>query len=181
MADKIQSGVMKCLSLWQPWATLLVAGHKTVETRGWFTAHRGPLLIHAAKKWDNSLKKICEKEPFCSCLPAAGIHTLGLPDISLGCIIGCVTVVSCIETERVIVEPVRTPRRPVNLVRDPHRADAPDRLLIDSLEFDFGNYDKNRYAWLCTCPVKFAEPVPFRGRQQLFDVPREAVARALQE
>jgi hypothetical protein len=37
------------LSLKQPWATLLVYGHKTIEVRRWPTARRGYTLIHAAR------------------------------------------------------------------------------------------------------------------------------------
>src|SRR5437879_4072488 len=37
------------LSLKQPWATLLVHGHKTIEVRNWPTPRRGPILIHAAR------------------------------------------------------------------------------------------------------------------------------------
>lgn len=44
---------MKALTLIQPWATLIVSGHKRVETRSWRTRHRGPLLIHAGKKIDH--------------------------------------------------------------------------------------------------------------------------------
>lgn len=41
---------MRALSLWQPWASLIALGVKTIETRGWSTKYRGPLLIHAAKR-----------------------------------------------------------------------------------------------------------------------------------
>ncbi len=41
---------MKAISLWQPWASLMAMGLKKIETRHWATKHRGPLLIHAAKK-----------------------------------------------------------------------------------------------------------------------------------
>jgi hypothetical protein len=40
------------LSLKQPWATLLVHGHKSVEVRAWPTARRGRILIHAARVSD---------------------------------------------------------------------------------------------------------------------------------
>jgi len=40
---------MKALTLSQPWATLVALGVKTVETRSWSTAYRGPLLIHAGR------------------------------------------------------------------------------------------------------------------------------------
>jgi hypothetical protein len=40
---------MKCISLIQPWASLVLLGEKRYETRNWSTAYRGPLLIHASK------------------------------------------------------------------------------------------------------------------------------------
>lgn len=41
---------MKALTLWQPWASLIAIGAKTVETRSWSTPYRGPLAIHAAAR-----------------------------------------------------------------------------------------------------------------------------------
>lgn len=42
---------MKALTIWQPYASLLVAQkHKRFETRGWATNYRGPIAIHAAKR-----------------------------------------------------------------------------------------------------------------------------------
>lgn len=38
---------MKCLSVRQPWAHLILNGPKDVENRIWAPAYRGPLLIHA--------------------------------------------------------------------------------------------------------------------------------------
>jgi len=43
---------MRALSLWQPWASLIYDGRKTIETRHWEMLHRGPLAIHAAQKVD---------------------------------------------------------------------------------------------------------------------------------
>ena len=40
---------MLCLSMHQPWASLLVYGIKRVEGRGWNTDFRGRLWIHAGK------------------------------------------------------------------------------------------------------------------------------------
>ncbi len=41
---------MKALTLWQPWASLVALGVKTIETRSWSTKYRGPLAIHAGAK-----------------------------------------------------------------------------------------------------------------------------------
>ena len=43
---------MKALSIRQPWAWLIAAGHKLIENRTWRTAYRGPLLIHASTYFD---------------------------------------------------------------------------------------------------------------------------------
>lgn len=40
---------MKALSIRQPWAWLIVNGHKDVENRTWSTRFRGEFLIHASK------------------------------------------------------------------------------------------------------------------------------------
>ena len=41
---------MKCLSLNQPFADLIVDGKKTIELRRWKTKFRGTFLVHASKK-----------------------------------------------------------------------------------------------------------------------------------
>lgn len=48
---------MKCLTVLQPWASLIFFpnhpwGVKSTENRCWFTRYRGPLLIHAGKRQD---------------------------------------------------------------------------------------------------------------------------------
>lgn len=42
---------MRCISLWQPWASAIALGLKGIETRGFETKVRGRLAIHAAKRW----------------------------------------------------------------------------------------------------------------------------------
>jgi hypothetical protein len=41
---------MKAISLWQPWCFAITHLGKDVENRVWQTLHRGPLLLHAAKR-----------------------------------------------------------------------------------------------------------------------------------
>lgn len=45
---------MKAISIRQPWAWLIVAGHKDIENRTWAITYRGPILIHAAKMVDKN-------------------------------------------------------------------------------------------------------------------------------
>ena len=41
---------MKCLSVCQPFAELIVQGKKTIEIRNWNTKFRGEFLVHAPQK-----------------------------------------------------------------------------------------------------------------------------------
>ena len=41
---------MKALTVMQPWAQLLILGATRYDIRCWKTKHRGPLLIHAARR-----------------------------------------------------------------------------------------------------------------------------------
>lgn len=60
---------MKCLTVQQPWASLLLGiapvdrlgnapGMKDVENRKWATTHRGNLLIHAGKAFDKAAMEL---------------------------------------------------------------------------------------------------------------------------
>lgn len=147
---------MKCLSLWQPWATLLVSGRKRVETRSWPIRHRGPLLIHAAKKWTQELSTMALDEPFRSALEGCKVE--------FGSIIGRVTVRECYPTER------------VNLMdADCGLGVSGNVLSIGTTEAAFGDYSPGRFAFLCVESVAFDTPIPFRGMQGLFDVPDQAI------
>ena len=41
---------MKALSIKQPWANMIAAGEKTIETRTWATPYRGRLLLVSSKR-----------------------------------------------------------------------------------------------------------------------------------
>lgn len=45
---------MKALSIQQPWAWLIVHGHKDIENRTWPTRFRGQFLIHTGKRHDGA-------------------------------------------------------------------------------------------------------------------------------
>ncbi|MGI0059201.1 MAG: ASCH domain-containing protein [Nitrosotalea sp.] len=49
---------MKCLSVSQPYADLIISGKKSIELRTWNTKFRGEFLIHAPIKIKDS---VCEK------------------------------------------------------------------------------------------------------------------------
>lgn len=50
---------MRALTVYQPHAMMLAIGLRTIETRGWPTPYRGPILIHAAKRWNSNIAEDC--------------------------------------------------------------------------------------------------------------------------
>ena len=49
MSVQLPSGIVKALSLKQPYAWLIANGYLLVDDRTWGTQYRGPMLIHASK------------------------------------------------------------------------------------------------------------------------------------
>ncbi len=130
---------MKCISLWQPWASLVVLGKKRCETRSWRTSHCGPLAIHASKKWSKELARLSIGSPFGEILRGRILPR--------GAIVGVVNLESCHTIDR------------TNVPQSP--------------ESEFGDYTFGRYRWDLSHAKQLAVPIPFRGRQGLFEIPDE--------
>jgi hypothetical protein len=154
---------MKAISLWQPWATLMAIGAKTIETRPatafWARRFRGPLVICATKTWNRDV--LCRlrdavNEPYefpewdrmAEVLVAAGYDTLG--KLPLGAAVCIVSVTGTIPTEY-------------------FHGESPGKFKEDELAF--GNFDAGRLA-LHTDPAKLIRlnpPIPVTGHQGLWD------------
>ncbi|XP_069021750.1 activating signal cointegrator 1 [Embiotoca jacksoni] len=86
-----------CLSMHQPWASLLVKGIKRVEGRTWYTSHRGRIWVAAAAKKptppeiaevEAMYRHIYRKEPR---FPQ---------EYPTGCLLGCVNMTDCLSQEQ---------------------------------------------------------------------------------
>lgn len=134
---------MKALSLWQPWASLVVLGLKRWETRSWSTEYRGPLAIHAARALK---RRECLRPYFSVPLSARGWEFETLPR---GYLIGTVELVDVVRTET-LIEP---------------------RGQLTEFELLAGNFAPGRFAWKLERPVLLDQPLIVRGRQGLFELP----------
>ena len=164
LAEAKQAHNMKALSLREPHAILTVTVRdglalKQIETRSWFTSYRGPLLIHASKRFSVEEVYLCTQEPFLSALLNAGY---GLPSmLPRGAIIGKVMLVGCH-----IILPI-----PSRCFGNDYEVTLPP----PEPEHSFGDYTPGRYAWVFEEPVQFENPIPFSGQLGLFNVPDEVV------
>lgn len=144
---------MKVLSLLQPWGSLVVLGHKKIETRSWNTKYRGELLIHASLGKNKEGYNLWHSK-HCWDKVTDNKHFIELP---FGAIIGKVNL---IETFK-FVEPLP----------DEYRQNWEDkkRWELTEQELAFGNYSPGRYGWLLSDPVCFETPIPVKGKLSLWD------------
>lgn len=157
----------KILTMWQPWASLLVHGVKKIETRPkptTWTAEKGSYLIHAASRWTLEQASICLQEPFKSELKKLRFYIHAYAgkkkietNLPLGQIIGAIEVTECcmIYTPNplsIIIHPWVNPKNTKTIyIRDP--------------ELSFGNYEPGRYVWLTQNPRVLKTPIPYKGGQ----------------
>lgn len=161
---------MRGLTLTEPWASLVAIGAKRIETRGFATAYKGPLAIHAAKKLRPESCDIFDHVGAYGALRDKGIYC-GMPEwasanklapLPLGHIVAVATLVH--------VFPTRDPKRVVDALA----------AFGAKHEADFGNYTPGRYGWVLGGVCRLTTPIPFRGVLGLWHVPPD-VERAITE
>jgi hypothetical protein len=158
---------VRTLSLTQPWASLVAAGAKRIETRSWRTSYRGPVAIHAAKGFPGWARSQCLDDPFHlalfdQCASEADLLASAsrLGELPLGAVIATARLVCC--------EPTTG-------------AFAADMLSRHGARFEtsFGDYSDGRWMWLLEDVRALAEPIPARGSLGLWewDAPADLESR----
>ena len=84
---------MKALSIRQPWAWLIVNGHKDIENRTWTTKQRGLVLVHASQGMTRQ-----EYDDCMVCAIRTGLRSYfpRFEDLARGGIVGQVEIVDCV-------------------------------------------------------------------------------------
>jgi activating signal cointegrator 1 len=141
---------IKAITLWQPWATLMAIGAKRFETRSWSTSYKGPIAIHAAKRPIKSVEL--------NHMMRLVIKDRGLlrSDFPLGQVVAIGYLRKIYPTSHRGI--IRAGTIPIYLPPSPN-----------SQEGSFGDWSHGRFAWLITDIWHLVEPVPARGRQQLWN------------
>jgi hypothetical protein len=156
---------MRAISLWQPWASAVALGSKTIETRHWSTDYRGPIAIHAAKRlregeliyyhscwnWQGALRELGTR---------FGEFTLD-KKLPFGAIVAVAYLIDCKPTEDFTLGEINAPRRPKGETSD----------LYNWTEAQMGNFDLGRFGWVLRNVKPLSDPIPFRGQQGFFQVP----------
>lgn len=138
---------MKCLTVKQPWATLLVSGETRYLVRDWRTFHRGALAIQAGGHLPRSHVELC-----CDPNMRALLHRHGYDyamELPAQAVLGTVAVIDCLPiTDETL-----------------HLFDPHDPAAL------FGQIQIGSWAWVCVDPQPFVRPIPLPGRLGIFTIP----------
>lgn len=176
---------MKALSLWEPWATLIAVGVKTIETRSWAPPRKllgERIAIHAAKhkpsKSDLALlndlpnpprgyHKAWSKYAYWEHIP--NIYTLDTFDrphlMPLGKVLATATLADVIHVrDRSIDNSVDSARGDVIAIGHSLKLDGIRGVPVDR----YGDFSVGRYLWLLEDVRAVHPPVAAVGRQGLW-------------
>ncbi len=143
---------MKALSVWQPYASLIIDGHKRFETRSWPTRYRGSLVICAGTHELSLLeRRDIGYRPQVLGKDVEWYFLLGYPGLPFGKALGIVTLVNCFQATEM-------------------------HLPLSEKEEALGDFSWGRWVWVLQDPRRFKEPFPVRGQQGLFNIPDELIA-----
>lgn len=138
---------MRAISIWQPFATLIVKGFKIFETRTW----PAPRTIIGQRIGIASTKTLKpeQRAHFDSDEFQRHYERLGLPEtiteFSHGFMLGTAVVDSVeLMTEEFLEE-------------------------VSLEEQSYGWWDIGNYAWRLTDPIEFASPIPVKGAQGIYE------------
>ena len=146
---------MRALSIRQPWAFAVVVGAKTVENRTWSSTYVGPLAIHASQREDREAVRDVLRLIYGQLRPRFDmerLHQLYEEYKRPGCVVGQVDMTGCTRGGDTGVW---------------------DEAMVRWFEGPFGFVFENaRIA---------AQPIPFRGRLGLWELPSGAITGELIE
>ena len=146
------NAAIKCLSLYQPYATLLATFAKRIETRPRPWRYTGRVAIHAALCRDHL--HLCETEPFRGALAALGYRN-GY-ELPLGKVLAVGEMTGSVETE--YIEQTLLGEYPFGMkLQLPFPFTAKERA--------FGNYGPKRYGYVFSSMKALPWAIPARGKQ----------------
>lgn len=155
---------MRCITLTEPWASLVACGAKRIETRSWATDYRGLLGIHAAKGMTgNDLDVAIYTTAAILALPESRAWRRQRPLVkdafaeTRGRILAFAELLDCV------------PTRSLRVSNDQERSIGNGRWPVHPYELHLGDYTAGRWAWVLGRVWRLANPVPATGTLGLWE------------
>ncbi|MBZ9637590.1 ASCH domain-containing protein [Clostridium sp. FP1] len=148
---------MKCLSIIEPFATLIAIQEKKIETRSWKTNYRGKIAIHASKNINKEGKESCLKHEFMKVLEDKYILINGNNKIqynfNFGNIIAIGDLIACVQMKELYED----------------YAILENGMKVEGNELIFGDYTPGRYAWILDNIHLINKPLEVKGHLGLWN------------
>lgn len=154
---------MRAISLHEPYASLAACGLKTYETRSKRTHYRGPLVLHASKKWGPKIRARCVA--MADYFDHPGVPIPDVADSQLAWSAGCY--VALVELTAVFRMDAIVPCKdgPGYLVK----SDGRFHEKITEDDYVAGDWQPGRWAWVMkNRQLLRGEPLLAKGRQWLW-------------
>lgn len=155
-----------CITLWQPWASLIADGYKEFETRSWETNYRGTLLIHAAKR------KFVHDEMYQISQAAEGTGMLHdqlqkywVQGVPYGAIVATCQLTDCLLMSAQLPKLVNENAGEIAMVAE---QTAFGIAGVQPLEIAVGLWEPGRFAWKLENIRKLEQPIIASGHQGLW-------------
>ncbi|WCJ43804.1 RNA-binding ASCH domain protein [Euphorbia peplus] len=143
-----------CLTMHQPWASLLIFGIKRIEGRSWPSPIRGRLWIHAASKVPEDATIKAMEDFYREIYAVNGITDIEFPQYyPVSRLLGCVEVVGCVRGEEL----------------------ASWEAIPEGARLE-GQTD---FCWLCEQPQKLLIPFEMRGFQRVYNLEKKIYESAV--
>lgn len=143
-----------CLTMHQPWASLLVFGIKRIEGRSWPSPITGRLWIHAASKIPEPETIKAMEDFYREIYAVDGITDLKFPEhYPVSRLLGCVEVVGCVTCEELV-----------------NWDQVPEGVRLEG---------QTKFCWLCEQPQKLIVPFEMRGSQGVYNLERKIYEAAI--
>ncbi len=179
---------MRAITVRQPWASLIAAGAKTIETRPRPTKHRGLVLIHAGARLYTAADKHADRGLWYAAHSHLDLErNNGVYLLPYGSIVATAQLVDCVpivEDRGAHFTPFNGPSDPSVIITTGERArlwvgrDSTD--LTDQVRY--GDYTPGRYGLVLNDVRQLAEPVPCRGQQAVpWRVPDDVAAKVREQ
>ncbi|KAJ6877159.1 activating signal cointegrator 1-like [Populus alba x Populus x berolinensis] len=137
-----------CLTMHQPWASLLVYGIKRIEGRSWTAPIRGCLWIHAASKVPEEDTIKAMEDFYREIYAVNGITDIKFPEhYPVSRLLGCVDVVGCVGCDELASWEA-----------------VPEGVRLEG---------QTNFCWLCEQPKKLLVPFEMRGYQRVYNLEKK--------
>ena len=143
---------MKCLSIMEPFATLIAMNEKKIETRSWKTNYRGKLAIHASKNINKDSKQYCLKNDYIKILKDKYViineNNKVQYNFDFGHIIATCDLIDCVQMKELHED----------------YAIIENGMKVIGNELEFGGYEPGRYAWILDNIKMLDKPIEAKGQ-----------------